>query len=99
LLHAYAGSGKTATVAEFARWYSLTGGVNGPVLLKSFETPTPLPRVLDGIGEVFGPTPGNTLGPRSATSNPRTAVPRTMSPTPNGCSASSNKPSANIEHR
>lgn len=27
LLHAYAGSGKTATAAEFGRWYSLTGGV------------------------------------------------------------------------
>lgn len=54
LLHAYAGSGKTSTAAEFARWYSLTGGVNGPVLFTSFETYTPLPRVLDKIGEVFG---------------------------------------------
>ncbi|MFT5322815.1 MAG: tetratricopeptide (TPR) repeat protein, partial [Planctomycetaceae bacterium] len=56
LLHAYAGSGKTSTSAEFARWYSLTGGVNGPVLFTSFETYTPLPRVLDRLGEVFGPT-------------------------------------------
>ncbi|MFT4555377.1 MAG: tetratricopeptide (TPR) repeat protein [Planctomycetaceae bacterium] len=55
LLHAYAGSGKTSTAAEFARWYSLTGGVNGPVLFTSFETCTPLPRVLDRVGEVFGP--------------------------------------------
>lgn len=56
LLHAYAGSGKTSTAAEFARWYSLTGGVHGPVLFTSFETYTPLVRVLDKIGEVFGPT-------------------------------------------
>ena len=55
LLHAYAGSGKTATAAEFARWYALTGGVEGPVLFTSFEQHTPLARVLDRIGEVFGP--------------------------------------------
>ena len=30
LLHAYAGSGKTSTAAEFARWYSLTGGIDRP---------------------------------------------------------------------
>jgi tetratricopeptide (TPR) repeat protein len=56
LLHAYAGSGKTCTAAEFARWYSLTGGVDGPVLFTSLETYTPLPRVLDRVGEVFGST-------------------------------------------
>lgn len=55
LLHAYAGSGKTTTVAEFARWYSLTGGVDGPVLFTTFERYLPLPRVLDRIGQVFGP--------------------------------------------
>jgi len=27
LLHAYAGSGKTTTAVEFARWYQMTGGV------------------------------------------------------------------------
>jgi tetratricopeptide (TPR) repeat protein len=54
LLHAYAGSGKTATSAEFARWYALTGGVQGPVLFTSFEQYLPLPRVLDRLGEVFG---------------------------------------------
>lgn len=53
LLHAYAGSGKTSTAAEFARWYSLTGGVEGPVLFTSFERYLPLPRVLDRIGQVF----------------------------------------------
>jgi hypothetical protein len=30
LLHAYAGSGKTSTAAEFARWYGQTGGLSGP---------------------------------------------------------------------
>jgi tetratricopeptide (TPR) repeat protein len=54
LLYAYAGSGKTTTAAEFARWYSLTGGVDGPVLFTSFERYLPLPRVLDRIGQVFG---------------------------------------------
>ncbi len=53
LLHAYAGSGKTTTAAEFARWYSLTGGVKGPVLFTSFEQYLPLARVLDRLGEVF----------------------------------------------
>ncbi len=54
LLHAYAGSGKTATVAEFARWYALTGGVEGPVLFTSFEQYLPLARVLDRVGQTFG---------------------------------------------
>jgi hypothetical protein len=55
LLHGYAGAGKTTTAAEFARWYALTGGVEGPVLFTSFERHLPLARVLDKIGEVFGP--------------------------------------------
>ncbi|HUU95751.1 MAG TPA: CHAT domain-containing protein [Phycisphaerae bacterium] len=54
LLHAFAGSGKTATAAEFARWYALTGGVAGPVLFTSFEQYQPLARVLDQIGQAFG---------------------------------------------
>jgi tetratricopeptide (TPR) repeat protein len=54
LLHAYAGSGKTTTAAEFARWYASTGGVQGPVLFTSFERHLPLARVLDKIGAVFG---------------------------------------------
>ena len=33
LLHAYAGSGKTMTAAEFARWYAQTGGSMGRVSL------------------------------------------------------------------
>ncbi|MAU00227.1 MAG: hypothetical protein CL608_24065 [Anaerolineaceae bacterium] len=60
LLHAYAGSGKTTTAAEFARWYALTGGLDfpggsGPVLFTTFERHLPLPRVLDKFGQIFGP--------------------------------------------
>ena len=55
LLHAYAGGGKTATAAEFARWYALTGGLKGPVLFSSFDRHLPLARVLDKIGEMFAP--------------------------------------------
>jgi tetratricopeptide (TPR) repeat protein len=53
LLHAYAGSGKTATAAEFARWYALTGGSQGPVLFMSFGQHLPLPQLLDRLGVVF----------------------------------------------
>jgi hypothetical protein len=55
LLHAYAGSGKTSTAAEFARWYDQTGGVDGTILFTSFAQYRPLPRVLDQIGTLFGP--------------------------------------------
>jgi hypothetical protein len=65
LLHAYAGSGKTTTAAEFARWYQRTGGLTSPqrgeagrgsgaVLFTTFERYLPLPRVLDTVGRVFG---------------------------------------------
>ena len=49
--------GKTTTAVEFARWYSLTGGIErmGRVLLTSFERPNPLPRVLDTLGRAFAP--------------------------------------------
>jgi len=53
LLHAYAGSGKSSTAAEFARWYKRTGGVEGPVLWTSFERRMTLPQVLDALGRVF----------------------------------------------
>ncbi len=56
LLHGYAGSGKTAAAAEFARWYALTGGLKGPVLFTSFEHPRSLPRALDLLDQVFGGT-------------------------------------------
>jgi tetratricopeptide (TPR) repeat protein len=67
LLHACAGQGKTATAAEFARWYAATGGLSSPigrgqgegqdggiVLFTSFEQHTPLARALDAIGQAFG---------------------------------------------
>lgn len=54
LLHGNAGSGKTIIAAEFARWYAMTGGVNGPVLFTSFERDLTLPRVFDRIGQTFG---------------------------------------------
>ncbi|HEY6413740.1 MAG TPA: CHAT domain-containing protein [Edaphobacter sp.] len=55
LLHSYAGSGKTSTAVEFARWYDLTGGINGPILFTSFEQYQPLSRVLDQLGERLTP--------------------------------------------
>jgi hypothetical protein len=59
LLHACAGQGKTATAAEFARWYEATGGLGnaaqgGVVLFTSFERHTPLARALDAVGQAFG---------------------------------------------
>ncbi len=57
LLHAYAGAGKTAAAAEFARWYRDTGGLEGgPVLFTSFESYRPLYQVLGDFGEVFAAT-------------------------------------------
>ncbi|MBK3631445.1 CHAT domain-containing protein [Streptomyces sp. MBT97] len=59
VLHAYAGAGKSATAAEFARWYARTGGLtemefsNGVVLFNSFEHHLPLSRLLDSIAESF----------------------------------------------
>jgi len=61
LPHAFAGAGKTTTAAEFARWYSATGGLHhpdlgdGPVLWSSFEHHLPLDRLLDTAGDAFGP--------------------------------------------
>jgi CHAT domain len=55
LLHAYAGSGKTATASEFANWYQMTGGINGPVIFTSFEHKKTLSQVLnETIGRTFG---------------------------------------------
>src|SRR5258706_7077821 len=56
VLHAFAGSGKTTVAAEFARWYALTGGVDGPVLFTSFEQYKPLSLVLDQLGRLFDPS-------------------------------------------
>ena len=55
LLHAYAGSGKTSTAAEFARWYHLTGGIEGQLLFTSFGQYKSMTQVLnETIGSVFG---------------------------------------------
>ncbi len=54
LLHGYAGSGKTTTAVEFARWYAQTGGVRERPLFTTFEQHRPLARVLDQLGAVFG---------------------------------------------
>ena len=59
LLHGTAGSGKTATAAEFARWYLDTGGLVGPwpgitpVLFSNLETCAPVARMLDLFGDAF----------------------------------------------
>ena len=54
LLHGYAGCGKTQTAAEFARWYGLTGGVEGPVFFTSFQQHTTLREVLGLVEQAFG---------------------------------------------
>ena len=55
LLHGWAGAGKTSTAVEFARWYKLTGGLDhGHVLFTSFARYTPLARLLDQVGALFG---------------------------------------------
>ncbi|MCP4695603.1 MAG: CHAT domain-containing protein [Gammaproteobacteria bacterium] len=55
LLHAYAGSGKTAAAAEFARWYQRTGGLpaDAPVLFTQFTVYKSLADVLGEFGRVF----------------------------------------------
>jgi len=53
LLQGYAGEGKTSTAADFARWYSQTEDIIGPVLFTSFERYQPLSRVLDKLEHFF----------------------------------------------
>ena len=51
LIHGEAGIGKTATAAEFGRWYLRTGGVSGPVVYASvarYATPAALAAALNG---------------------------------------------------
>lgn len=52
VLWALAGAGKTATAAEFARWYWRTGGADA-VLWSSLERPITLPRLLDQVADLF----------------------------------------------
>ncbi|HEY1347277.1 MAG TPA: tetratricopeptide repeat protein, partial [Streptosporangiaceae bacterium] len=62
LLHAFAGAGKSATAAEFARWYRVTGGLDQPdhpewgpgaVLWSSFEHHLTADRVIGTVGDYF----------------------------------------------
>jgi tetratricopeptide (TPR) repeat protein len=55
LLHACAGQGKSSTAVEFARWYSVTGGLGAQpiVLLASFESHIDLTDLLNQIGQFF----------------------------------------------
>ena len=69
LLHAFAGSGKTTTAAEFARWYLMTGGLDepgldpGPVVFSSFELHWPLSAVLSDLWDtVSGRLPPDAVG-------------------------------------
>ena len=52
LLHAFAGSGKTATAAEFGRWYEVTGGTQR-IVFSTFEHYLPLPGLLDTFSRAF----------------------------------------------
>lgn len=53
LLHGYAGEGKTATAAEFARWYTRTGGTEGPMLYTSFESGQSVRSLVDQVCRAF----------------------------------------------
>ncbi|HEV3294709.1 MAG TPA: tetratricopeptide repeat protein, partial [Streptosporangiaceae bacterium] len=62
LMHAFAGAGKSATAAEFARWYQATGGLDHPehpewgpgaVLWSSFEHHLTADRVIGTAGDHF----------------------------------------------
>jgi tetratricopeptide (TPR) repeat protein len=62
LLHAFAGAGKSATAAEFARWYQATGGLDHPehpewgpgaVLWSSFEHHLTAERIVGTAGDFF----------------------------------------------
>ncbi|HVQ40526.1 MAG TPA: CHAT domain-containing protein [Pyrinomonadaceae bacterium] len=57
LMHAYAGQGKSTTAVEFARWYSVTGGLGAQpfVLLASFESHTDLDDLLNQVGQPLSP--------------------------------------------
>lgn len=55
LLHGYAGAGKTSTALEFARWYTLTSGVDD-ALFTQFTQDMPLARLLGQVRSHFGPS-------------------------------------------
>jgi tetratricopeptide (TPR) repeat protein len=61
LLHAFAGAGKSTTAAEFARWYTATGGLDlpdrpewdGEVLWSSFEHHLTADQLVGQVGDTF----------------------------------------------
>ena len=53
LLEGEAGMGKTAAAGQFAAWYALAGGFDGPVLFTSFAHHKTLAAVLDQLAVVF----------------------------------------------
>jgi hypothetical protein len=53
LLHAYAGSGKTSTAAEFAGWYEQTRGLDRSPIFTSFEHHLTLGQVLNELSRPF----------------------------------------------
>jgi hypothetical protein len=63
LLQAFAGAGKSATAAEFARWYQVTGGLDHPdhpdwpgaVLWSSFEHHVTADQAIGTAGDFFAP--------------------------------------------
>lgn len=57
LLWGQVGNGKTATAAEFARWLSDTGGLEGPILFTSFLEACSLSRVVDSAAASFQEQP------------------------------------------
>ena len=55
LLQAWAGAGKTSTALEFARWYTITGGVKA-ALFTSFAHHLPLAQLLEQVRNLFSET-------------------------------------------
>lgn len=55
LLWGGAGAGKTASAAEFARWYARTGGTTA-IMWSTFDRPLILSSLLDQLADFFAPT-------------------------------------------
>ncbi len=53
LLYGPPGAGKTDAAAEFARWYSGTGGINGPTIYTSLRRHRRFQSVLDQLARCF----------------------------------------------
>ncbi len=62
LLKGMAGVGKTELAVGYARFLAETGQLGGPIFFTSFEHHTPLARVIDRVGAVFGPIVKQQLG-------------------------------------